>query len=115
MTNPAGTDWVSMVLAVHGGPAPAVIAGQAAWSGTELIRQAAGAARWLASCGLPVGRPVPALLEASPEAFALVLAGAATGRPIAPLGPRLTVRELAGCIERLRAGGIVTQPPFGAT
>src|SRR5216684_1894582 len=101
MTNPAGPDWVSMVLAAHGGPAPAVITGQATWSGADLIRQAAGAARWLASCGLPDGRPVPALLEASPEALALVLAGAATGRRIALLGPRLTVLELAGCIERL--------------
>ena len=41
-----------------------------------------------------------------------MLAGAATRRPIAPLGPRLTVRELAGCIERLAAPGLVTQPPF---
>ena len=55
---------------------------------------------------------MPALLEASPEALALVLAGAATRRPIAPLGPRLTVRELAGCIERLAAPCLVTQPPF---
>ena len=55
---------------------------------------------------------MPTLLEASPEALALVLAGAATGRPIAPLGPRLTVRELAGCIERLAAPCLVTQPPF---
>ena len=41
-----------------------------------------------------------------------MLAGAATRRPIAPLGPRLTVRELAGCIERLAAPYLVTQPPF---
>ena len=55
---------------------------------------------------------MPALLEASPEALALVLAGAATRRPIAPLGPRLTGRELAGCVERLAAPCLVTQPPF---
>ena len=114
MTNQAGGDWVSMVLAAQDGPAPAVISGPATWSGADLIRHAAGAARWLAGCGLPARRPVPALLEASPEALALVLGGAAAGRPIAPLGPRLTVRELAGCIERLGAACLVTQPPFEA-
>ena len=115
MTNQAGVDWVSMVLAAQGGPAPAVITGQATWSGADLIRHAAGAARWLAGCGLPARRPVPALLEASPQALALVLAGAATGRPIAPLGPRLTAAELAGCVEHLGAACLVTQPPFAAT
>ena len=55
-----------------------------------MLTHAGGAARWLSEAGLPEGVPVPALLEASPEALALVLAGAATRRPIAPLGPRLT-------------------------
>jgi len=77
-----------------------------------LLTHADGAARWLSEAGLPEGVPVPALLEASPEALALVLAGAATRRPIAPLGPRLTARELAGCIERLAAPCLLTQPPF---
>ena len=78
----------------------------------RLLTHAVGAACWLSEAGLPEGVPVPALLEASPEALALVLAGAATRRPIAPLGPRLTVRELAGCIERLAAPCLVAQPPF---
>src|SRR5580704_14386287 len=112
MTKPTSPDWVSMVGAAQSTTAPAVIAGDQTWSGKELLAQGAGAARWLCAAGLPTGAPVPALLEASPEALALVLAGAATRRPIAPLGPRLTVRELAGCIERLAAPYLVTQPPF---
>lgn len=112
MTTTTWPDWVSMVGAAQATTAPALIAGDQTWSGQELLAQAAGTACWLSGAGLPEGVPVPALLEASPEAVALVLAGAATRRPIAPLGPRLTVRELAGCIERLAAPGLVTQPPF---
>ena len=82
------------------------------WSGAELLDHAAGAARWLCGSGLPEGVPVPALLQASPEALALVLAGAAVRRPIAPLGPRLTARELSGCIERLAGPCLVAQPGF---
>ena len=112
MTEPTSLDWVSIVGAAQATTAPAVVAAASTWSGEELLGRAAGAARWLSRAGLPEGVPVPALLEASPEALALVLAGAATRRPIAPLGPRLTVRELAGCIERLAAPCLVTQPPF---
>ncbi len=112
MTKPTSPDWVSMVSLALGTAAPAVVTAAQTWSGEELLGHAAGAARWLSGAGLPEGVPVPALLEASPGAVALVLAGAATRRPIAPLGPRLTVRELAGCIERLAAPCLVTQPPF---
>ena len=112
MTKPASRDWVSMVSAAQARPAAAVVTAAQTWSGAELLGRAAGAARWLSSSGLPEGVPVPALLQASPEALALVLAGAAVGRPIAPLGPRLTVRELAGCLERLPAPSLVTQPEF---
>ena len=112
MTNRAFADWVSMVAAAQATAAPAVVTAAQTWSGHELLGRAVGAVRWLSGAGLPEGVPVPALLEASPEALALVLAGAATRRPVAPLGPRLTVRELAGCIERLAAPCLVTQPPF---
>jgi acyl-CoA synthetase (AMP-forming)/AMP-acid ligase II len=105
-------DWVSMVGSAQGTAAPAVVTAASTWSGHELLAQAAGAARGLSGAGLAAGAPVPALLEASPEALALVLAGAAAGRPIAPLGPRLTVRELAGCVRRLGAPCLVTQAPF---
>jgi acyl-CoA synthetase (AMP-forming)/AMP-acid ligase II len=112
MTKPTSPDWVSMVGIAQDTAAPAVITADHKWSGEELLAHAAGAARWLSGAGLPERVPVPALLEASPEALALVLAGAAIRRPIAPLGPRLTVRELAGCIERLAAPCLVTAPPF---
>ncbi len=112
MANPVSLDWVSMVSAAQATTAPAVVTDTQKWSGEELLGHAAGAARWLSRSGLPEGVPVPALLQASPEALALVLAGAAIRRPIAPLSPRMTMRELAGCIERLAGRCLVTQPPF---
>jgi acyl-CoA synthetase (AMP-forming)/AMP-acid ligase II len=112
MADRISLDWVSMVGTAQATTAPAVVTDAQKWSGEELLGHAAGGARWLSAAGLPEGVPVPALLEAGPEALALVLAGAATRRPIAPLGPRLTVRELAGCIGRLAGPCLVTQPPF---
>jgi acyl-CoA synthetase (AMP-forming)/AMP-acid ligase II len=112
MTNQVSADWVSMVSAAQATTAPAVVTATQAWTGEELLARAAGAARWLSGSGLTEGMAVPALLQASPEALALVLAGAAIRRPIAPLGPRLTVRELAGCIERLGAPCLLTQAAF---
>ncbi len=112
MTKPESPDWVSMVGTAQATTAPAVVTDAQKWSGEELLDHAAGAAEWLSGTGLPEGAPVPALLQASPEALALVLAGAAVRRPIAPLGPRLTVRELSGCVERLAVPYLVTQPPF---
>ncbi len=112
MTNQVRLDWVAMVSAAQATTKAAVVSATRTWSGPELLGQAAAAARWLSGSGLPVGVPVPALLQAGPEALALVLAGAAVGRPIAPLGPRLTVHELAGCIERLAAPCLLTQPAF---
>jgi acyl-CoA synthetase (AMP-forming)/AMP-acid ligase II len=112
MTNLAAADWVSMVGEAQRTTAPAVVTASRTWTGKELLGHAAGAARLLAGSGLPEGVPLPALLQASPEALALVLAGAATRRPVAPLGPRLTPRELAGCVERLAAPCLVTEPEF---
>ena len=115
MTDQVPPDWVSMVSAAQATRAPAVITATQTWTGEELLARAAGAARWLSASALPEGIPVPALLQASPEALALVLAGAAVRRPVAPLGPRLTERELAGCVERLAAPCLLTQPAFTDT
>ena len=112
MTNRVSADWVSMVSAAQATTAPAVITTTQTWTGEELLARAAGAARWLSASKLPEGIPAAALLQASPEALALVLAGAAVRRPVAPLGPRLTGRELADCIERLAAPCLLTQPGF---
>jgi acyl-CoA synthetase (AMP-forming)/AMP-acid ligase II len=68
------------------------------WSWAELHGRIGGAARWLQG-RLPAGIVTPCLLSATPASYAWVLGGAAATRPLAPLGTRLTVAELAACIE----------------
>src|SRR6266536_2935812 len=108
------TDWITLLKRAHGAGNPAIVTGETTWSGRELLQHAACALEWLADVGVPPGAAVPALLETNGEALALIAAGAAGRRPLAPLGPRLTVRELSACVERLDAPIIVAQPEFEA-
>jgi acyl-CoA synthetase (AMP-forming)/AMP-acid ligase II len=95
------------------GAAPAVCrARDRSWSGDELVARAGGAVEWLERVGVDEGVPVPALLAASPNALALTVGGALWNRPVAPLGPRLTVGELRHCVEGLGATHLVTDPDF---
>jgi acyl-CoA synthetase (AMP-forming)/AMP-acid ligase II len=79
-----------------------------AWTYDELLARAGGAAAWLDAGRAEPGVPVPAFVPAGPAAFALLLAGAMSNRPLAPFSPRFTVRELAACLDHLPAGPIVT-------
>jgi len=108
-------DWVSAVQQAQRGAPAALATGDRTWSGDELLAQANSAAAWLAGTGSPEGKPVPVLMRASPKTFALMLAGAATRRPLAPLSPRWSVPELVHCVRRLGASGLITDPDFEAT
>src|SRR5690348_13274352 len=77
-----------------------------------LVGLAAAAAGWLDELGFAGGSPVPALLDTSAVSLALVIAGSCTDRPIARLGPRLTAREIAGCVAGLRAGMLIAEPGY---
>jgi acyl-CoA synthetase (AMP-forming)/AMP-acid ligase II len=107
------TTWTEM-LAGRDPAAPALVSGEGnvCWSTEELLGRASGAAQWLDAIGVPTAAQVPALLTTAADAFALVIGGAASGRPIAPLGPRLTVRELVGCIRPLTSPVLVTEAEF---
>ncbi|MHB8464690.1 MAG: class I adenylate-forming enzyme family protein [Acidimicrobiales bacterium] len=76
------------------------------WSGAELLERAGGAARFLDRCGSP-GRPIPALVGSTAAAYALTLGGAFSNHPIAPLGTRLAVAELAPLVKALGAPVLV--------
>jgi acyl-CoA synthetase (AMP-forming)/AMP-acid ligase II len=89
---------------------PAVVAPGGVWSGVEFARRAAGAADWLDAIGAEPGRPVAALVSSTPEAYALTVGAAASGRPLAPLGPRLTAAELHACLAPLRPSVVVAEP-----
>jgi acyl-CoA synthetase (AMP-forming)/AMP-acid ligase II len=103
--------WSRMLDARVGSGDPAVItADGGALTIEELLDQAAGAGRWLDLHQAPDGAPVPAFLPAVPSAFALVVAGAATGRPLAPLSSRFTVEELVQSVTALPGDLLLTTP-----
>ena len=104
--------WLALLRGRVGSDGPAVIADDEVWTGDQLMRRAAGAADWLDEVGAPPHSPVACLLSTSAAAFALTIAGASTRRPVAPLGPRLTVEELSACTTRLGAPLVVAEPSF---
>jgi acyl-CoA synthetase (AMP-forming)/AMP-acid ligase II len=91
---------------------PAVIGLGEVWSGDDLLAYGAGAADWLDRMGAPDGQPVPALVSSTPSAFALVVGAATSMRPLAPLGPRHTVRELVACLQSIGSALLVAEAPF---
>ncbi|MCU1616286.1 MAG: putative acyl-CoA synthetase, long-chain fatty acid:CoA ligase [Frankiales bacterium] len=114
MTEAAGT-WSDRVTAVHDGSRrTAVDDVRGPVSGRELLGRASAAADLLAGIELPEGGAVPALLTTNADALALLLGGASAGRPLAPLGPRLTAAELAGPVRASRSPVLVTEPAWRA-
>lgn len=86
--------------------------GSEAWSRAQLAAITAGASEFLDTQGVNAGDVVPALLTSRPLSVALMLAGALSNRPLAPLGPRLTRRELLACLERIDGPALVTEPQW---
>src|ERR1700743_1042026 len=101
-----------VVAAYQGSDRPAVISADRTVTGRGLLAAAAGAAGWLESLGLPPGAPLPALVTTSADSLALLLAGAAAGHPLAPLGPRLTASELSGAVRGLGSPVLLHEPGF---
>ena len=80
------------------------------WTGAELHARVGGAATLLDTGGCTPGNVVPALLTTRPETLAVTIAGAATGRPLAPLSPRLTIAELTDCLTNLPGQVLLAEP-----
>ncbi len=107
--------WSATVVAAYrGSDRPAVIGADRTVTGSGLLAAAAGAADWLESLGLPDGTPLPALVTTNADTLAMLLAGAAVGHPLAPLGPRLTAPELSGAVGGLGAQVLLYEPAFAA-
>jgi acyl-CoA synthetase (AMP-forming)/AMP-acid ligase II len=70
-------------------------------SGPEMLGQMGGAARWLRGLGADSGPAVPALVGWSAESMALAVGGGMSGRPLAPLGARLSCAELVAMVAGL--------------
>jgi acyl-CoA synthetase (AMP-forming)/AMP-acid ligase II len=105
------TTWNELLIGHWlGSDRPAVVASDVSWTGDELLRRAGGAAAWLVAKGVEPGVGVPALIDGSPTAVAVVTGGALCGRPVAPLGTRLRPAELAVATKALGSAGLVTTP-----
>jgi acyl-CoA synthetase (AMP-forming)/AMP-acid ligase II len=102
------------VDSLAGLPGPAVLTEAARQSWPELLELTSSASRWLDRLDVPAGSPVAALLVTSADSIALALAGAGSWRPLAPLGPRLTERELVPCLQGIGARVLVADPRFAA-
>lgn len=104
--------WTATVGAAYDHSRPAVRFGDLTWTGHELLDRAAGAADWLDTLGLTPGAPVPALAATSADALALVIGGAGSAHPLAPLGVRMTPYETAAVVEASGAELLIAQPEF---
>ncbi|MCW2729579.1 MAG: acyl-CoA synthase, partial [Mycobacterium sp.] len=108
--------WVEQLCATHEHSArQAVIDEAGSVTGRELIGKAVVAAELLESLNVPAGQPIPALLTTSADALATLLGGAATNRPLAPLGPRHTPAELADLVRRCDSTVLLAEPAFVET
>ena len=99
-----------MVRLAHDHGRVSVRFGDPGWSGRRLLDRAAGAADWLDTLGLPPHAPVPALVSVSPDALALTIGGAGSAHPLAPLGVRMTAREVAAIVVGLDSPLLVAAP-----
>ncbi|WP_309484241.1 class I adenylate-forming enzyme family protein [Streptomyces himalayensis] len=112
----AAATWTAMVSRAYDHARPAVRFGDLTWTGRELLDRAGGAADWLDTLGLDLdlepGEPVPALVATSADALALVIGGAGSGHPLAPLGVRMTPYEIATVVKATRAEVLLAQPEF---
>jgi len=104
--------WTAMVTRAYDHARPAARFGDLTWTGHELLDRAGGAADWLDTLGLATGEPVPALVTTSADALALVIGGAGSGHPLAPLGVRMTPYEIATVVMATRAHVLLAQPEF---
>ena len=100
-----------MVARRVGAPDAAVIHPDGSfWSLDEVLARAAGAADWLDTIGAGPGVPVAALVSSTIPAFALLFAGAGSGRPLAPLSARFVLDDLVACVVGLGTDVVIAQP-----
>ncbi|MEE1833047.1 class I adenylate-forming enzyme family protein [Streptomyces sp. SP17KL33] len=104
--------WTGLVSHAYDHARPAVRFGDLTWTGRELLDRAGGAGDWLDTLGLEPGAPVPALVATSADALALVIGGAGSGHPLAPLGVRMTAHEIATVVQATASQVLLAQPEF---
>jgi acyl-CoA synthetase (AMP-forming)/AMP-acid ligase II len=108
--------WLERICAVHErSERPAVISERDSVTGRELIGKSVTAADLLVDLDVQPGQPISGLLTTNADALALLLGGAASNRPLAPLGPRQTTAELAETVRRSGSPVLLAEPAFAKT
>lgn len=108
--------WLERMCAVHErSERPAVIGEAGSVTGRELIGKGVTAADLLVDLDVQPGQPIPGLLTTNADALALLFGGAAANRPLAPLGPRQTVAELAEMVRRSGSPFLLAEAAFAET
>ncbi len=96
--------WTDLVLGHwRDSDLPALVDETGAVTGRELLERAAGAAALLDDLGFRSGAAVPALMDETATSVALVVGGALSARPVAPLGTKLPVHDLIHAVSGLGA------------
>jgi acyl-CoA synthetase (AMP-forming)/AMP-acid ligase II len=88
----------------------AVVGDGFTWTFRQLTAHGANAAAWLDSISAPTGQPFAAVVSSTSFAFALAIGAVGSHRPIAPIGARLTVAEVAATLSGLAPSIVVTEP-----
>jgi acyl-CoA synthetase (AMP-forming)/AMP-acid ligase II len=104
--------WSELVDAQFSSDGAVVVDDERTVTYAEMAGLAGAAADWLDAADAEPGAPVPALFNTSATSLALTIAGASTGRPLAPLGPRLTVKEISACVIGLESSLLMVEPAF---
>jgi acyl-CoA synthetase (AMP-forming)/AMP-acid ligase II len=97
------TQWAGSTVA-------AVVDDDGEVSGAELLALAAGASRWFDELGFAAGEAVPALMDESRTSIAMLVGGALSRRPLAPLGTKLAVDDLVTSVRGLGARQLFVDP-----
>ena len=105
----------SLRYAAHAGspPLPALVSRDGAVTFAELTSLAVATSAWLDEAGVSPGRAVAALVSNGSPAAALTVAGAVTGRPLAPLHMASTASEVAIVLEQLEPAVLVAESTAG--
>jgi acyl-CoA synthetase (AMP-forming)/AMP-acid ligase II len=106
-----GRWWNGLVL--HhwlGSDAPAVVDDDGTVTGDELLGLAAGASAWFDELGFVAGDAIPALMDETRTAIAMVVGGAMSRRPVAPLGTKLALDDLVHAVTGLGARVLFVSP-----
>ena len=83
---------------------PAIVDDDGEVSGDDLLCLAAGASAWFDELGFVVGDAIPALMDETRTSIAMVVGGALSRRPLAPLGTKLSVEDIVVALQGLGSG-----------